>query len=485
MMLYKYTYSELRAGYEAKDFTVKEVLASYIQKIEENQNLNGYITLCLEQALQEAKKADENFAAGQPRKLEGMPIAVKDNFCMKGLRTTAASKMLENFIPHYNSSVIDRILNEGVIVLGKANMDEFAMGSSNETSYFGSVLNPWGNDKAIAPGGSSGGSAAIVAAGSSVAALGTDTGGSVRQPASFCGITGMRPTYGLCSRYGIVAFASSLDQAGPMTRDVADNALLLSVMAGHDPKDMTTLTEEIPDYSAILKNPISLKGKSFAYIEECLSASDEAVQRNMQNVFALLRERGAIVDPISLKLQKYAISAYVLISACEASSNLARYDGVRYTHRSQNADKLSNLYNESRSEGFGAEVKRRLCIGTYALSASEYEEFYLRVQKLRRLIYNDFMSVFAKYDLILTPTSPSEPFVLGEIQSPCAMYAQDHMTVMNALVGLPGLSIPSGLGAQGLPLGLQIIGNFLSESDIYALAHVLEKEIAFQSWLKK
>jgi len=479
-----YSYKELRAGYEDGSIKVRDVIEAYLSHIEKTKDLNAYITVLADQALQRADESQKRFDQGQARPLDGMPMGIKDNCCTLGVRTTAGSRMLADFIPSYESTTTQRLLDDGAIFLGKLNMDEFAMGSSNETSYFGPVLNPWGN-KNIVPGGSSGGSAASVAAGSALTSIGTDTGGSVRQPASFCGITGMRPTYGRCSRYGIVAFASSLDQPGPLARDVEDNARILRSIAGHDAKDMTTLQHAVPDYVRACGARQDLKGMRFAVLREALEGADASVVSNMETVLQCIRDCGGIVEEVSLPFLKYGVSVYLLVGSAEAASNLARYDGVRYTFRAPDAKTAEDVYHYSRAQGFGEEVKRRIVLGTFALSTGKYDEYYLRVQKIRRLMSQEHQKFLKQYDFLISPTTPSEPFAVDHNPDPTFMYLQDVMTVMSALVGLPALSIPSGLGNGGLPLGLQITANFLEEEKMYEAAGVLERAIGFKSWLAK
>lgn len=478
-----YSYKELRERYEKKEFTVREVVEAYLARMQEHRVLNAYITECAQQALIAADYSDKRFAENSPRPLEGMPMGIKDNCCTKGVRTTAASRMLENFTPPYESTITQKLLDAGAIFLGKTNLDEFAMGSSNETSFFGPVLNPWDTNKV--PGGSSGGSAVSVAAGLALTAIGTDTGGSVRQPASFCGVTGIRPTYGRCSRYGLVAFASSLDQPGALARNVIDNARVLQVIAGHDTKDMTTLLAEVPDYVKACEDATSLKGKRFAMITEAFEGAQEDVQKNMRQVAQHIVDLGGSVEEVSMPMQRYGVPVYLLVGACEASSNLARYDGVRYTYRSSDAKTADDVFCFSRGQGFGEEVRRRLVLGTFALSTGKYEEYYLRVQKIRRLMQNDCLNTLKDYDFLMTPTAPSEAFPLAFNPDPVFMYAQDVMTVQSALVGLPAFSIPSGVGQHNLPLGVQLTANFLEEGKIYAAAQVLEQAIGFESWIQK
>jgi aspartyl-tRNA(Asn)/glutamyl-tRNA(Gln) amidotransferase subunit A len=434
------------------------------------------ITETPEQALDMAAASDERRRKGRAGLLEGLPIAIKDLFCTDGVLTTAASHILHGFTPPYESTVTANLWRAGAVMLGKTNLDEFAMGSSNMTSYYGAVENPWrrrGDNRRLVPGGSSGGSAAIVAARAALAATGTDTGGSIRQPASFCGIVGIKPTYGRCSRWGIVAFASSLDQAGPMTRTVRDAAIMLRAMAGHDPKDSTSVPRPVPDYEAALTGDVrGLRiGIPKEYRVDGMPAEIEAL---WQKGVDWLKAAGASTVEISLPHTSYALPTYYIIAPAEASSNLARYDGVRFGLRVDGED-LIDMYENTRAEGFGAEVRRRVMIGTYVLSAGYYDAYYLKAQRVRSLIARDFKQAFEKVDVVLAPTAPSAAFALGEkMDDPIAMYLNDVFTVPASLAGLPGVSVPAGLSADGLPLGLQLIGRPFDEETVLRAAGVLE-----------
>ena len=466
---------------QKKEVSAVEVTKAYLKKMEEGRHYNAYITESAEQALAQAEVSDKHYQNGSNRFLEGIPLGVKDLFCTKGIRTTAASKILENFIPPYESTVTQNLLNDGAVFLGKLNLDEFAMGGSNETSYFGPVINPWSKDEKLVPGGSSGGSAAAVAANMCAAATGTDTGGSIRQPAAFCGCVGIKPTYGRCSRYGIVAFASSLDQAGPITKDVRDAAILLKSMAGFDEKDSTSCNLDVPNYESFLQGDI--KGLTVGMPKEYRPEGlDENVAKDWDKTAQYLRERGANVVEISLPYTKYALATYYVLAPAEASSNLARYDGVRYGFR-KTGNSLDELYRNTRTEGFGKEVKRRIMIGTYVLSAGYYDAYYLKAQKMRRLIYNDFMSAFEKCDVILTPTSPVTAFPIGDksmAANPINMYLNDVFTVSLNLAGLPGISVPTSLSEDGLPRGIQLIGKPFDEATILKTAAKIEEDAHFE-----
>ena len=481
--LTKLTAAEARNGLRKKEFSAVELAKAYISKMEENRRLNAYVTETPEHALEQAAVADEKYRNGTAGELEGIPMGIKDLFCTKGIRTTACSHILDNFVPPYESTVTSKLLQAGVTVLGKLNMDEFAMGGSNETSCFGPAINPWkakGSDADLVPGGSSGGSAAAVAAEMCAAATGTDTGGSIRQPAAFCGVTGIKPTYGRCSRYGIIAFASSLDQAGPIAKDVRDCAALLKVMSGYDAKDSTSAKVDVPDFEAVLGQDIrGLKiGIPREYRPEGLN---EEIAACWDKGIAMLRDRGVEIVDISLPHTKYALAVYYIIAPAEASSNLARYDGIRYGLRVP-GEHLDNLYINTRSEGFGAEVKRRIMIGTYVLSAGYYDAYYLKAQKVRRLIRNDFLEAFKKCDIILTPTAPTGAFALGDKSmkdNPINMWLNDVFTVSVNLAGLPAISLPAGVSGQGLPLGLQFIGRAFDEETVLKTAYALEKDVHF------
>ena len=459
-----------------KDLSSKEITKAYVERSEKSKKLNTYITEDFKNAL---KKAD-NFDSKPDfdKKLPGIPIAVKDLFCTKNLRTTAGSKILENFIPTYESTVTNNIWNEGGILLGKLNCDEFAMGSSNETSFFGNVQSPIGEK--LVPGGSSGGSASALAAKLTPTTIGTDTGGSIRQPASFTGIVGLKPTYGSCSRYGIVAFASSLDQAGPMTRDVKDSALLFSVISSYDNRDSTSINFKREDYLKKLSK--SIKGKKIGIPKEYrVEGMPKEIEDLWQKGIAIAKEAGAEILDISLPNTNYALPTYYIVAPAEASSNLARYDGVKYGFRSKGKN-LIDMYEKTRSEGFGNEVKRRIMIGTYVLSSGYYDAYYLKAQKVRRLIKNDFDEVYKKVDAILTPSTPSSAFKIGEkTNDPVSMYLNDIFTVPINLAGLPAISIPAGHDQKGYPLGLQIIGKAFDEQNILNIAYSLEEEINFKN----
>ncbi|HQV40985.1 MAG: Asp-tRNA(Asn)/Glu-tRNA(Gln) amidotransferase subunit GatA [Moraxellaceae bacterium] len=463
------TLAELATGLAAKDFSSVELTQHFLDRIRRHDStLNSFITVCETQALAQAAAADAARAAGTAGPLTGIPMAQKDIFCTEGVKTTCASKMLDTFISPYNANVIERSLGAGLVMLGKTNMDEFAMGSSNETSFYGPVKNPW--DITKVPGGSSGGSAAAVAARLAPAATGTDTGGSIRQPAALCNLTGLKPTYGRVSRWGMIAFASSLDQAGPMTQTAEDAALLMNVMAGHDPRDSTCIDFPVPDYTANLNDSIAgLRiGLPKQYFGEGLDAGVAAV---IQQAIAELEKLGATVVEIDLPTSDLAVPAYYVIAPAECSSNLSRFDGVRFGHRCENPADLTDLYKRSRAEGFGAEVKRRIMVGTYALSAGYYDAYYVQAQKVRRLIKNDFARAFEQCDVIAGPTSPTVAFGLGEKQSnPIAMYLSDIYTIATNLAGLPGMSLPAGF-EKNLPVGLQLVGNYWSEAKLLNVAH--------------
>ncbi|MFK7839121.1 MAG: Asp-tRNA(Asn)/Glu-tRNA(Gln) amidotransferase subunit GatA [Bdellovibrionales bacterium] len=476
------TITDALKGLNAKDFTAVELAQAHIDAGNASKGLNVYITETPEVAIEQAKASDERRAAGKAGSLDGIPLAIKDLFCTDGVQTTAASKILEGFIPKYESSVTANLFADGAVMLGKANLDEFAMGSANTTSYFGNVLNPWQREdgKDLVPGGSSGGSAAAVAARIAMGATGTDTGGSIRQPAAFCGITGIKPTYGRCSRWGTIAFASSLDQAGTFARTVEDNALLLKSMAGHDPKDSTSAKLDVPDFAAALTG--NIKGLKIGIPKEYkVDGMPTEIEKLWDDGIAMLKNAGAETVEISLPHTKYALPTYYIIAPAECSSNLARYDGVRYGQRVEGED-LIDMYQKTRADGFGDEVKRRIMIGTYALSAGYYDAYYIKAQKVRRLIAQDFEKAYEHCDVILTPTAPSAAFAIGENEDdPIKMYLNDVFTVPASLAGLPGISIPTGLDKDGLPLGLQIIGKAWDEETVLRTAHVLETAAQFNA----
>jgi aspartyl-tRNA(Asn)/glutamyl-tRNA(Gln) amidotransferase subunit A len=467
--------------------SAEELTHAHVAAVEAlNPKLNAFITTTSEQALEAARASDARRKRGEAGLLEGIPLAIKDLFCTEGVRTTAGSKILGNFIPPYESTVTAQLKRDGAVFLGKANLDEFAMGSSNLTSAYGGVLNPWQrkDDPAarLVPGGSSGGSAAAVAARMALGATGTDTGGSIRQPAAFCGITGIKPTYGRCSRFGIVAFASSLDQAGPFARTVEDCAILLRSMAGHDPKDSTSANQPVPDFAAACGR--SVKGLRIGVPREYrLDGMPAAIEKLWRQGLDWLRDAGAEIVDISLPHTKYALPTYYIVAPAEASSNLARYDGVRFGLRVAEKDSdLRDLYERTRAEGFGAEVRRRIMIGTYVLSAGYYDAYYLKAQKIRALIAGDFGAAWAKVDAIVTPATPSAAFAEGEnTDDPVKMYLNDVFTVTANLAGLPGLALPTGLDHQGLPLGLQVIGRAFDEETVFAVGAALERAADFKA----
>ena len=463
------TVAELSAALKARKVSSLELTQAFLDRISKYKDLNAFITLDPERSLVQAKAADKLLAQGQGGALTGIPIAQKDIFCADGWRTTCGSKMLSNFVAPYDATVIERFNKAGAVCLGKTNMDEFAMGSSNETSYYGPVKNPW--DTQAVPGGSSGGSAAAVAARLAPAATGTDTGGSIRQPAALCGITGIKPSYGRVSRYGMIAFASSLDQGGPMTRSAEDAALLLNVMCGFDVRDSTSVDQPAPDFSAGLNN--SIKGLKIGLPKEYFGAGLSAdVGKAVQAALDEYKKLGAQVVEVSLPNSQLAIPCYYVLAPAEASSNLARFDGVRYGYRAPEYKDLNDMYRKTRAQGFGAEVKRRIMIGTYVLSAGYYDAYYLQAQRLRRLITDDFNRAFEKCDVIMGPTAPSTAFNLGaKKDDPVAMYLSDIYTISVNLAGLPGMSIPAGFGADNRPVGLQLIGKYFDEARILNAAH--------------
>jgi aspartyl-tRNA(Asn)/glutamyl-tRNA(Gln) amidotransferase subunit A len=472
------TIAEARNGLGKKQFSAAELSAAHLTAMEKARALNAYVLETPEQAQAMARDADARIARGEARPLEGIPLAIKDMFCTAGVRTTACSHILDNFVPTYDSTVSAQLWRDGAVLLGKTNNDEFAMGSSNETSYFGPVLSPWrrrGSNTELVPGGSSGGSASAVAAGLALGATGTDTGGSIRQPAAFTGIVGMKPTYGRCSRWGIVAFASSLDQAGPFARTVRDTAILMRAMAGHDPKDTTSADIPVPDYEAAVGR--SIKGKRIGIPKEYrVDGMSPEIDALWEQGKAWLTAAGAELVEVSLPHTKYALPAYYIVAPAEASSNLARYDGVRYGLRVPGRD-IVDMYEQTRAAGFGKEVRRRIMIGAYVLSAGYYDAYYLRAQKVRTLIRQDFETCFAAgVDAMLTPATPSAAFGIGEKggADPVEMYLNDVFTVTVNMAGLPGISVPAGLDAQGLPLGLQLIGRPFDEEMLFALGQVIE-----------
>ncbi len=484
------TVAEIRDGHRAGDFSAVEVAEAFNANVAAAKALNAFIVETPDRAIEAAKVADADRAAGTLKPLSGVPIGMKDLFATNGVQTTAASHMLEGFVPRYESTVSQKLWDAGCGMLGKLNLDQFAMGSSNETSYFGNVISPWrrndGGNAALAPGGSSGGSSAAIAARLCPAATGTDTGGSIRQPAAFVGISGIKPTYGRCSRWGIVAFASSLDQAGPMARDVRDCAIMLENMAGFDPKDATSLDLPVPNWEAALSS--DLKGKKVGIPKEYrLEGIDPEIDAMWDAGIAMLKDAGAEVVEISLPHTKYALPTYYIIAPAEASSNLARYDGVRYGLRDlpQGAG-LQDMYAATRADGFGPEVKRRIMIGTYVLSAGFYDAYYTQAQKVRTLISRDFSTAFETCDVILAPTAPSAAFGLGEkTADPLSMYLNDVFAVPASLAGLPAMSVPAALNREGLPLGLQIIGKAFDEQGVLNAGLAIEERAGFTARAEK
>ncbi|MFC6200086.1 Asp-tRNA(Asn)/Glu-tRNA(Gln) amidotransferase subunit GatA [Ponticaulis profundi] len=478
------TLSEALDGLDAKEFSSEEITSAFVQAIEAaNPSLNAYVTELPEKAIAMARQSDERRAKGEGGVLEGAPLGIKDLFCTEGVRTTACSSILGEFTPPYESTVTSNLWREGAVMLGKLNMDEFAMGSSNETSRFGDVTNPWrrndGNNAKLTPGGSSGGSAAAVAADLCLAATASDTGGSIRQPASLTGTVGIKPTYGRASRYGMVAFASSLDQAGPIAKSVKDAALMLNVMCSHDDKDSTSLKVAQPDWTKAVGAPV--KGMKIGVPKEYrVEGMPEELEKLWQQGIDWLKDAGCEIVDVSLPHTKYALPAYYIVAPAEASSNLARYDGMRYGVRKE-GEGLSAIYSNTRAEGFGAEVQRRLMIGTYVLSAGYYDAYYLRAQKVRTKILQDFQNVFQEVDALLTPTSPSTAFALGELSDdPLTMYLNDVFTVTANLAGLPGISVPVATDHLGLPMGLQVIGKALDEEACFKVAAQLEEAANFK-----
>ncbi|MGB0902512.1 Asp-tRNA(Asn)/Glu-tRNA(Gln) amidotransferase subunit GatA [Halocynthiibacter sp.] len=486
--LNKLTIADARDGMRKGDFTSAEITEACLTEIDGASALNAFVHGTADIAREQAAAADARIKAGDAPDMCGIPLGIKDLFCTKGVPSQAASRILEGFKPEYESTITSQLFDAGAVMLGKLNMDEFAMGSSNETSVYGDVVNPWrreGSDAKLTPGGSSGGSASAVAADLCLAATGTDTGGSIRQPAAFTGITGIKPTYGRCSRWGVVAFASSLDQAGPMTKTVRDSAIMLQAMCGHDPKDSTSADLAVPDFEAAITGDI--RGKKIGipkeYHMDGMPAEIEALWADGR---AMMKDAGAEIVDISLPHTKYALPAYYVVAPAEASSNLARYDGVRYGHRATLGvgDAIDDMYEKTRAEGFGSEVQRRVMIGTYVLSAGFYDAYYNRARRVRTLIKQDFENVFnAGVDAILTPATPSAAFGLGEMKNadPVQMYLNDVFTVTVNMAGLPGVAVPAGLDKQGLPLGLQLIGRPWEEGDLLNSAAVLEQAAGFVS----
>ena len=480
MNITELTVHELQEKLRNKELTVKEITKAYVDRINEKEkDVQAFVTILTEEAENKAeeiqKKIDNKEIEGE---LAGIPIGIKDNICTKGIKTTCSSKMLENFVSPYDATVMEKINEENLINLGKLNMDEFAMGGSTEHSYFKITKNPWNLSRV--PGGSSGGSAAAVAANLVPWALGSDTGGSIRQPASFCGVVGLKPTYGLVSRYGLVAFASSLDQIGPITKDVRDSALLLNIIAGHDKKDTTSVNKEKIDYTKCLKNDV--KGLNIGVPKEFFGEGINAeVKEMLQKSIEKYKKLGAEIEEFSLDIAKYSLAAYYIIACAEASSNLGRFDGIRYTYRTGEFKNLKELYKKSRSEAFGLEVKRRIILGTYVLSSGYYDAYYKKAQQVRTLVMNKFNKAFEKYDVILTPTSPTVAFGIGtKSENPLEMYLSDICTVSVNIAGLPAISIPCGVNSEKMPIGMQLIGNKFEEEKILNAAYTFEQAVEFK-----
>ena len=478
------TVHELMEKLGNNELTSEEITKAYVDRINDKEkDVNAFVTTLCDEALEKAKKMDEKRKSGDIKSnLAGIPIGIKDNLCTKGVKTTCSSRMLEDFIAPYDATVVENLNNEDLIDLGKLNMDEFAMGASTEYSYFKKTSNPW-NLKRV-PGGSSGGSAAAVAAELVPWALGSDTGGSIRQPASFCGVVGLKPTYGLVSRYGLVAFASSLDQIGPITKDVTDAAILLNLIAGHDERDTTSYDMPKKDYTKALKGDV--KGLKIGIPKEYFGEGiNEEVKEKLEEAIETYKKLGAEVEEISLDIAKYALATYYIIACAEASSNLGRFDGIRYGHRAENFSNLKELYRNSRSEGFGAEVKRRIILGTYVLSSGYYDAYYKKAQQVRTLVKREFDKAFEKYDVLLTPTSPTVAFEMGtRSNNPLEMYLADICTVSVNIAGLPGISIPCGVDKQGMPIGMQLIGNKFCEETILNAAYTYEQAFKFREKYK-
>jgi len=478
------TVHELQEKLKNKELTITEITKAYVDRINEKEkDVQAFVTTLTEEAMAKAKEVETKVESGEVTGgFAGIPIGIKDNMCTKGVKTTCSSKMLENFIAPYDATVIEKLNAENMIDLGKLNMDEFAMGGSTEYSYFKKTRNPWNLNKV--PGGSSGGSAAAVAANLVPWALGSDTGGSIRQPASFCGVVGLKPTYGLVSRYGLVAFASSLDQIGPITKDVRDSAMLLNLIAGHDEKDTTSSDREKVDYTLSLKNDV--KGLKIGVPKEFFGEGiNGEVKAKLEEAIEKYKELGAEVEEFSLDIAKYSLAAYYIVACAEASSNLGRFDGIRYGYRTPEFKDLKEIYKKSRSEGFGPEVKRRIILGTYVLSSGYYDAYYKKAQQVRTLVMNEFNKAFEKYDIILTPTSPTVAFDIGsKSENPLEMYLADICTVSVNIAGLPGISVPCGVDSEGMPIGMQLIGNKFQEETILNAAYTYEQATKFREKYK-
>ena len=474
------TVHELQEKVKNGEITIDEIVEAYSKRIDEKEkDVQAFVTVLTDDAIEKSKELEKKIENGEiESEFEGIPIGLKDNICTKGVKTTCSSKMLENFISPYNATVVNKLNKENIICLGKLNMDEFAMGCSTEYSYFKKTKNPWNLNKV--PGGSSGGSAAAVASNMVPWALGSDTGGSIRQPASFCGVVGLKPTYGLVSRYGLVAFASSLDQIGPITKDVEDCAILLNIISGHDVKDTTSSNREKIDYTKCLRKEI--KGVKIGIPKEFYAKGiNDEVKKSLEMAIEKYKEMGAEIEEFSLDIAQYSLATYYIIACAEASSNLGRFDGIRYGYRTSEYKDLEELYKKSRSEGFGAEVKRRIILGTYVLSSGYYDAYYKKAQKVRTLVMNDFNKAFKKYDVILTPTSPTVAFNIGEkSNNPLEMYLSDICTVSVNIAGLPAISIPCGVDKEGMPIGMQLIGNRFCEEKILNVAYKYEQATKFR-----
>ena len=484
MNITELTVHELQDKLKNKELTITEITKAYADRINEKErDVQAFVTTLTDEAIKQAEAIQTKVESGEiTGEFAGIPIGIKDNMCTKGVKTTCSSHMLENFIAPYDATVVENLNNENIINLGKLNMDEFAMGGSTEYSYFKKTKNPWNLNKV--PGGSSGGSAAAVAANLVPWALGSDTGGSIRQPSSFCGVVGLKPTYGLVSRYGLVAFASSLDQIGPITKDVYDSALLLNLIAGHDEKDTTSANIEKKDYTKCLKNDV--KGLKIGVPKEFFAEGiNEEVKKSLETAIEKYKELGAVIEECSLDIAKYSLATYYIIACAEASSNLGRFDGIRYGYRAKEFKDLRDLYKKSRSQGFGPEVKRRIILGTYVLSSGYYDAYYKKAQQVRTLVMNEFNKAFEKYDVILTPTSPTVAFDIGsKSDNPLEMYLADICTVSVNIAGLPGISVPCGVDSQGMPIGMQLIGNKFQEETILNAAYTYEQATKFREKYK-
>ena len=478
------TVHELKEKLDKKEITITEITKAYVDRINEKEpDVKAFVTTLTDTAMEEAKQIEEKVNSGEIKtEFAGIPIGIKDNMCTKGVKSTCSSKMLENFVSPYNATVVEKLNEENMIDLGKLNMDEFAMGASTEYSAFKKTCNPWNLNKV--PGGSSGGSAAAVAAGLVPWALGSDTGGSIRQPASFCGVVGLKPTYGLVSRYGLVAFASSLDQIGPITKDVRDSAMLLNLIAGHDEKDTTSINVEKKDYTKALKNDV--KGLKIGVPKEYFGEGiNPEVKKALETAIEEYKSMGAIVEECSVPIAEYALATYYIIACAEASSNLGRFDGIRYGYRTPNFENLKDIFVNSRTEGFGEEVKRRIILGTYVLSSGYYDAYYKKAQQVRTLVKKEFDKAFEKYDVLITPTSPTVAFDIGQrSNNPLEMYLADICTVSLNIAGLPGISIPCGVDSTGMPIGMQIIGKHFDEETILNAAYTYEQKIKFRDMYK-